>query len=131
MQVWPHFDDGSCPGQGIGVRTRLENGLSGFILTRNLSDRQVNSPEERVKVREMVALTANSPSILPCILASILLCTFSSILLCILSVYYVAGWSDHLWTSKKFEHGEVLGGHDLQVIRPGRQGGEIHVSNLR
>lgn len=48
--VWQHFDDGSCPGQGIGVRTRLENGLSGFILTKNLSDKHVNAPEERVKV---------------------------------------------------------------------------------
>ena len=53
-QVWPHFDDGSCPGQGIGVRTRLDNGLSGFILTRNLSDKQVSSPEERVKVSQLL-----------------------------------------------------------------------------
>ena len=50
-QVWQHFDDGSCPGQGIGVRARLENGLSGFIHTKNLSDSQVNAPEERVHVR--------------------------------------------------------------------------------
>ena len=49
-QVWQHFDDGSCPGQGIGVRARLENGLSGFIHTKNLSDSQVNAPEERVHV---------------------------------------------------------------------------------
>ena len=48
--MWGHIDDGSCPGQGVGVRTRLENGLSGFILTRNLSDKVVNTPEERVKV---------------------------------------------------------------------------------
>ena len=48
--MWSHIDDGSCPGQGIGVRTKLENGLSGFVLTKNLSDRQVTSPEERVKV---------------------------------------------------------------------------------
>ncbi len=50
MKVWSHIDDGSCPGQGIGVRTRLENSLSGFILTKNLSDQQVTSPEQRVKV---------------------------------------------------------------------------------
>ena len=50
--MWQHFDDGSCPGQGIGVRTRLENGLSGFILTRNISDKTVNAPEERVHVRK-------------------------------------------------------------------------------
>ena len=48
--MWQHFDDGSCPGQGIGVRTRLENGLSGFIHTRNLSDKHVSAPEERVHV---------------------------------------------------------------------------------
>ena len=50
LQVWQHFDDGSCPGQSIGVRTRLENGLSGFILTKNISDKPVNAPEERVHV---------------------------------------------------------------------------------
>ena len=49
--MWQHFDDGSCPGQGIGVRARLDNGLSGFIHTKNLSDSQVNAPEERVHVR--------------------------------------------------------------------------------
>ena len=50
IQVWNHIDEGSCPGQGIGVRTRLENGLSGFILTKNFSDKPVNVPEERVNV---------------------------------------------------------------------------------
>ena len=44
------MDDGRCPGQGIGVRTQLENGLSGFIHVKNLSDKQVNNPEERVQV---------------------------------------------------------------------------------
>ena len=52
-QVWQHFDDGSCSGQGIGVRTRLENGLSGFILIKNISDKPVNAPEERVHVSEL------------------------------------------------------------------------------
>ena len=32
------------------MRTRLENGLSGFILTKNLSDKHVNAPEERIQV---------------------------------------------------------------------------------
>ena len=32
------------------MRTRLENGLSGFILTKNISDKPVNAPEERVHV---------------------------------------------------------------------------------
>jgi ribosomal protein S1 len=32
------------------VRARLENGLGGFIHTRNLSDKHVSAPEERVHV---------------------------------------------------------------------------------
>ncbi len=48
--VWQHFDDGSCPGQSFAVRTRLENGLSGFLLAKNISDKNVSSPEERVHV---------------------------------------------------------------------------------
>lgn len=56
-QVWNHIDEGSCPGQGIGVRTRLENGLSGFILTKNLSDKPVNTPEERVNVSYAVIIS--------------------------------------------------------------------------
>ena len=35
------------------MRTRLENGMSGFILTRNLSDKQVHTPEEKVHVSFM------------------------------------------------------------------------------
>ena len=57
-QVWNHIDEGSCPGQGIGVRTRLENGLSGFVLTKNLSDKPVSTPEERVNVSN--AITDNN-----------------------------------------------------------------------
>ncbi|XP_051786507.1 transcription elongation factor SPT6 [Erpetoichthys calabaricus] len=49
-EVWNHFDSGSCPGQAIGVRTRLDNGVSGFIPTKFLSDKTVKHPEERVKV---------------------------------------------------------------------------------
>ncbi len=48
--VWQHFDDGSCPGQSFAARTRLENGLSGFLLAKNISDKNVSSPEERVHV---------------------------------------------------------------------------------
>ena len=54
--VWQHLDDGGCPGQSFGVRTRLENGLSGFILTKNISDKQVNAPEERVHVSYLAAV---------------------------------------------------------------------------
>lgn len=50
-EVWNHFDSGSCPGQAIGVRTRMDNGVMGFIPTKFLSDKMVKHPEERVKVR--------------------------------------------------------------------------------
>ncbi|XP_075913226.1 transcription elongation factor SPT6-like [Petromyzon marinus] len=53
-EVWNHFDSGACPGQAIGVKLRLDNGVSGFIPTRYLSDRPVRHPEERVKVGMMV-----------------------------------------------------------------------------
>ncbi|XP_031559934.1 transcription elongation factor SPT6-like [Actinia tenebrosa] len=49
-EVWTHLDNGSCPGQAVGVRTRLENGLSGFIPTKMISDKHIKSPQERVKV---------------------------------------------------------------------------------
>ncbi|XP_038075728.1 transcription elongation factor SPT6-like isoform X2 [Patiria miniata] len=49
-EVWSHFDGGDCPGRSVGVRTRLDNGIAGFIPTKMISDKQVNSPEERVKV---------------------------------------------------------------------------------
>ncbi|XP_010894715.3 transcription elongation factor SPT6 [Esox lucius] len=49
-EVWNHFDSGSCPGQAIGVRCRMDNGVTGFIPTRFLSDKVVKHPEERVKV---------------------------------------------------------------------------------
>lgn len=49
-QVWSHFDGDKCPGQAMGVRVRLDNGLSGFIPTKFLSDKKVNNPEERVQV---------------------------------------------------------------------------------
>ncbi|CAH3024911.1 unnamed protein product [Porites evermanni] len=48
--VWTHLDNGSCAGQAIGVRTRMENGLSGFIATKMISDKHITTPHERVKV---------------------------------------------------------------------------------
>lgn len=48
-EVWSHFDGDKCPGQAMGVRVRLDNGLSGFIPTKFLSDKKVNNPEERVQ----------------------------------------------------------------------------------
>uniref|UniRef100_A0A4W5LS31 Transcription elongation factor SPT6 n=1 Tax=Hucho hucho TaxID=62062 RepID=A0A4W5LS31_9TELE len=49
-EVWNHFDSGSCPGQAIGVRCRMDNEVTGFIPTKFLSDKVVKHPEERVKV---------------------------------------------------------------------------------
>ncbi|KRZ77424.1 Transcription elongation factor SPT6 [Trichinella papuae] len=48
-EVWKHYDANECPGQAIGVRVRLENGIAGFIPIKYLSDRHVNDPNERVK----------------------------------------------------------------------------------
>ena len=50
VKVWTHLDNGSCAGQAIGVRTRMDNGLSGFIPTKLISDKHISSPQERVKV---------------------------------------------------------------------------------
>lgn len=60
FQVWNHFDSGSCPGQAIGVRSRLDNGVQGFIPTKFLSDKVVKHPEERVKV-SVVIFSVTSP----------------------------------------------------------------------
>ncbi|XP_063222520.1 transcription elongation factor SPT6 isoform X2 [Bacillus rossius redtenbacheri] len=47
-EVWNHFDAGGCPGKATGVRVRLDNGVSGYVHVKNLSDKRVNNPEERV-----------------------------------------------------------------------------------
>ncbi|XP_034831769.1 transcription elongation factor SPT6 [Maniola hyperantus] len=53
-EVWNHFDAGSCPGQATGVRIRLDNGLSGYIHIKNLSDRHVTDPTERVRIGQTI-----------------------------------------------------------------------------
>ncbi|KAK6637223.1 hypothetical protein RUM44_007637 [Polyplax serrata] len=53
-EVWNHFDAGSCPGQATGVRLRLDNGINGYIHVRNLSDKHVSNPEERVQKNQMI-----------------------------------------------------------------------------
>lgn len=55
-EVWNHFDAGSCLGQAMGVRCYLDNGVSGFIPTKNISDKRVTNPEERVRL----GMTINS-----------------------------------------------------------------------
>lgn len=47
--VWEHFDAQECPGTSVGVKLRLDNGLFGFIHIKNLSDKHVKNPEERVQ----------------------------------------------------------------------------------
>lgn len=47
--VWEHFDAQECPGTSIGVKLRLDNGLFGFIHVKNLSDKHVKNPEDRVR----------------------------------------------------------------------------------
>jgi S1 RNA binding domain len=48
-QVWNHFDSGTCPGKAVGVKIRLDNGVTGFVAIKNLSDSMVINPAERVK----------------------------------------------------------------------------------
>ncbi|XP_029038298.1 transcription elongation factor SPT6-like isoform X2 [Osmia bicornis bicornis] len=53
-EVWNHFDAGGCPGKATGVRLRLDNGISGYIHVKNLSDKHVANPEERVRVGQVI-----------------------------------------------------------------------------
>ncbi len=32
--MWTHFDSNDCPGQPVGLRVQLENGITGFIPAR-------------------------------------------------------------------------------------------------
>nr|NVI78476.1 Spt6 [Cucujiformia] len=52
--VWNHFDAGSCPGQATGVKLRLDNGISGYIYIKNISDKPVANPEERVGIGQLI-----------------------------------------------------------------------------
>lgn len=53
-EVWNHFDAGECAGQATGVKLRLDNGLSGYIHIKNLSDSHVKNPEERVHMNQAI-----------------------------------------------------------------------------
>ncbi len=48
-QVWAHFDTSECPGPPVGVRTLLDNGCTGFIPLKFISDSHVTNPEDRIK----------------------------------------------------------------------------------
>lgn len=49
-EVWNHFDANTCPGQAIGIRVRLDNGLIGMVPTKFISDKEVQNPLERVRI---------------------------------------------------------------------------------
>ena len=54
-EFWSHVDmAGQCPGKAVGVKSRLDNGILGFIQLRNLSDKPVVNPEERVRVKSTI-----------------------------------------------------------------------------
>nr|NVI78463.1 Spt6 [Cucujiformia] len=52
--IWNHFDSGSCPGQATGIKLILDNGINGFIYIKNISDKQVVNPEDRVKIGQVI-----------------------------------------------------------------------------
>lgn len=52
--VWQHFDANACPGQASGIRVVLDNGVVGFIHLKNLSDKHVKHPEDRVQIGSMI-----------------------------------------------------------------------------
>ena len=41
-QVWLHFDHDQCSGAPVGIRTILDNGCTGFLPLKNLSDSRVS-----------------------------------------------------------------------------------------
>jgi transcription elongation factor SPT6 len=53
-KVWLHFDNGECPGPAVGVRVIMDNGASGFIGLKFLSDQHVAQPEDRIRIGMMV-----------------------------------------------------------------------------
>lgn len=53
-EVWNHFDAEACPGKAVGVKLRLDNGIQGYIHIKNLSDKHVNNPEERVRTSQII-----------------------------------------------------------------------------
>lgn len=53
-EVWNHFDAEACPGKATGIKLRLDNGIQGYIHIKNLSDKHVNNPEERVKTNQII-----------------------------------------------------------------------------
>lgn len=95
LQVWNHFDSGSCPGQAIGVRSRLDNGVQGFIPTKFLSDKVVKHPEERVKVSIFVFVSLGSAPIPMMDLVSVFTSACSLRLMAVSGVWPQVGMTVH------------------------------------
>lgn len=53
-EVWNHFDANACPGQASGIKVVLENGVTGFVHLKNISDKHVKHPEERVQIGQAI-----------------------------------------------------------------------------
>ncbi|GMR43278.1 hypothetical protein PMAYCL1PPCAC_13473 [Pristionchus mayeri] len=59
-KLFEHYNEqdlekGGCPGSPVGIRLRLDNGLTGFISNKNISDNPTfKSPAERVKLRQVI-----------------------------------------------------------------------------
>uniref|UniRef100_A0A914VLR4 Suppressor of Ty 6 homolog n=1 Tax=Plectus sambesii TaxID=2011161 RepID=A0A914VLR4_9BILA len=55
-EVWTHLDNQVCPGQAVGIKVRLENGITGFIPNRYISDRPDSfvNPSERVQINQPI-----------------------------------------------------------------------------
>lgn len=52
-EVWIHVE-AICPGKAMGVKLRLDNGVSGYIHIKNLSDKHVVNPRERVCINQPI-----------------------------------------------------------------------------
>nr|NVI78465.1 Spt6 [Cucujiformia] len=52
--VWNHFDAGDCPGQVTGIKLYLDNGISGFIYTKNISDEYVANPKDVIRTNQLI-----------------------------------------------------------------------------
>ncbi|KAK2711056.1 hypothetical protein QYM36_012282 [Artemia franciscana] len=53
-EVWSHFDAGDCQGTAQGIQVCMDNGISGFIPVKSLSDSEGTNPEERVKPGQLI-----------------------------------------------------------------------------
>ncbi|XP_074604338.1 transcription elongation factor Spt6 isoform X2 [Brevipalpus obovatus] len=48
-EVWNHYDAEMCPGEAMGIRIKLDNGLIGMVPLELISNSEVIDPSDRVK----------------------------------------------------------------------------------